>query len=124
MEYRELTNDEVIEWVNPVCIQRGWAELNTNPSQRTCYVIGAFDGIELVGFFAMQLHPFLGPLWTSPDHRSGEVSRRLAEDMDKFMAACQARGVITIADSPVSARLCERYGMVKIESPVYMKTGL
>ncbi len=124
IDYRALTNDEIIEFVNPVCRMKGWAELNITDPYPTCYVIGAFDGVEIVGFFTLQLHPFLGPLWVDSNHSTGEVSRELVESMDKFVKASNVRGVITIADSPVSARLAERHGMTKVESPVYIKVGV
>jgi hypothetical protein len=124
MGYRELTGDEIINDVNPICVARGWAPLNVNDATPTCYVIGAFDDNgKLAGFFCLQLHPVIGPMWVDSENRDGSVSRELAESMDKFIKASNVRGVLAITDSPVSERLAERHGMVKLESPVYISIG-
>lgn len=123
MDYRPLTPDEIVEKVNPDIRARGWAELNVNPETPTCYVIGAFDGPKLAGYFVMQLHPFLGPFVVGPEYRGTEVAFQLVHDMDKFMAASNFRGVITIADSPVTEHLARRHGMTEIDVPVFIKLG-
>ncbi len=118
-EYRWLTDDEIVERVNPVCRERGWAELNVNPLQPTCRVLGAFEGTELVGFLALQLFPVLGPAWVDAEHRDGTVSRELADQMGEFMRTVNARGALVLCESAVSERLCERHGMQRVEFPVY-----
>jgi len=50
---------------------------------------------------------------------AGETSRELATKMYDYLQAQEARGFFAIADSPVTARLCERFEMKKIEAPVY-----
>jgi hypothetical protein len=120
MEYRWLTGDEIIEFVNPVCVQRGWAQLNVNDAQPTCRVLGAFEHVALVGFFCLQLFPVLGPQYVVPDSRDGTVSRELTERMSEFLEEMKVRGWLTICDSPVSERLAKRHGMQKVESPVYI----
>jgi len=119
MTYRWLNGDEIVTDVNPICARRGWALLNVNEAQPTCRVLGAFDGEELVGFMAFSLMPMLGSLWVQPDHRDGTVSRELAVQMHQFLQDADARGFIAVADHPVTERICERFGMARIESPVY-----
>jgi len=119
--YRWLTNDEIVNEVNPICARRGWALLNVNDAQPTCRVLGAFDEFEggLIGFMAFSLMPMIGSLWVQPDHRDGTVSRELAVQMHQFLKDADARGFIAVADHPVTSRICERFGMVKMEAPVY-----
>ncbi len=124
IEYRWLASAELSEWVNPVCKLRGWAELNINDAQPTCRVLGAFDGVEFIGFLAFQLFPVVGPQWVDSDHRDGTVSRELASRMHDFLSESNARGFMVVADSPVSGRICERHGMKKLESTVYVEGGM
>jgi Acetyltransferase (GNAT) domain len=121
MEYRWLDNQEILDLVNPVCRERGWAEMNVNAEQPTCRVKGAFDGNKLVGFLCLQLYPLVSPLYVEPDARDGEVSRELTEQMYQFLHEAKARGVMTVCESPVSERLAARYGMTKLEEPVYIR---
>jgi hypothetical protein len=122
MEYRWLRNDEIENWVNPVCEARGWAVLNISDPP-TCRVLGAFDGIEFVGFMALQLYPVLGPAWADTAHRKGEVSREMADKMHEFLIESNARAALTICESLVSERLAERHGMVRVHEPVFHWLG-
>ena len=121
MEFRWLEGDEIVNLVNPVMVARGWAALNVNEDQPTCRVLGAFDEERLVEVFAFQLYPVLGPLLKiDPDFQdSGKCARELADRMRAFMNEVKARGCLAVADSPVTTRLCERFGMTPIGSPVY-----
>lgn len=120
-EYRFLSEDEVITLVNPVLALRGWPQLNT----ATARVLGAFDGGDLIETFTVQLMPMLGPMIKiNNEHRdNGAVSRELAEKMSAYLSENEARGYLTIADSPLTERLCERHGMKRVESPVFMAVG-
>jgi hypothetical protein len=122
MEYRWLSGDEILEWVNPVCKSRGWAELNVNDAQPTCRVLGAF-GETLVGFAVLQLFPVLGPFFVEPSHRDGTISHELIKQMHEFVRESGVRGVLALCESPVAERLAERHGMTKIVEPVYMLVG-
>ncbi len=123
MTYRWLSNEEIIEFVNPVCRQRGWAELNVNEHQPTCIVKGAFDGVALVGFAVLQMFPVLGPFWADSMHRDGTVSRELAAQMHGYLTESKARGALTICETPVAQKLAERHGMTQVDWPVYMWVG-
>ena len=122
--YRWLKNDEIEAWVQPVIQQRGWALLNINDERPSCRVLGAFDGIEFVGFLVLQMHPVIGPAWSDALHRRGEVSRELADRMHAFLEETHTRGAITICESPVSERLAQRHGMKPVEYPVYEWIGV
>lgn len=118
MTYRWLTPEEIVRDVNPALASRGWSELNTEVAR----VLGAFDGDTPVEVFALQLFPFLGPLLRVDNtyRDNGEVSRVLAQEMEDFLAANEARGCLAIADSPVTERLCQRFGMRRLDSPVFI----
>ncbi len=121
--YRWLELPEIETLVNPVLKSRGYAELNLNEASPTCRVLGAFleDG-SLVESFAFQLYPVLGPLLRhdSSIRDSGETSRQLASVMHEFLTSVEARDFLVIANSPISERLCERFGMKAVAVPVYM----
>ena len=125
MTYEWLTMDQIEELVNPVLAGRGMAVLNINPVQPTCRVLGAWDGGNLIEFFAIQLFPVLGPMVKADStHRdNGEVSRQLTQRMHQFLDSADVRGYLVVADSPITGRLCERHGMVKMVSPVYTANG-
>ena len=125
MDIRWLTDDEIVSLVNPALQKRGWAELNVNPAAPTCRALGGFwDGV-LVEAFAFQLFPVLGPMLKVDNtfRDNGDTSRALAAKMEEWLGEVSARGYLAIADSPVTERLCVRYGMTKIESPVFQKVG-
>ena len=121
MEFRWLTDDEILEQFNPVCQRHGFAEMNVNAQQPTCRVLGAFWDGHLVEALAFQLYPMLGPfLKTDNTFRdAGETARALATKMQEFFDEVQARACLTIADSLITERLCVRFGMDRIQSPVY-----
>lgn len=120
---RWLTFDEIADWVNPVCKQRGWAQLNINTEQPTCRVLGAFEDVQLVAFLVLQFFPVIGPAWVDALHRDGSVSRELADQIHDYLVGVEARGALTICESAVTERLAIRHGMTKIDEPVYMWIG-
>lgn len=116
--YRELEGQELIDAVSSIIEENGWTPLNSNtPLHGEC----AYDGDKLVGFNIFQLFPLVGPMWVDEDYRGSGVPESLALRTIKFMDDVQARGYLVIADNPFTAKLCERYGMKRVESPVYMK---
>ncbi len=123
VEYRWLTDDEIETQVNPVLRAQGWMELNLNSTQPTCRVVGAVEDGRVVGFEVLQLIPAVGPTYVEPERRDGTISRELTAWMSEFLHEIHARGWIVVADSPVTARLAERWGMRKLESPVYVAVG-
>ena len=117
MKLRWLSQGEVLELVNPVCAARGWAELNLDTSR----VLGAFEDGQLVEFFVLQLFPLLGPLLRVDNEKrdGGETTRKLVTEMQDYLEKEQARGSFAVAESPVTRRLCERFGMKPLNVPVY-----
>lgn len=120
MTYRLLTDEEVINQVNPVLAIQGHAQLNIAAAK----VVGAFDESgRLVESLTLQLFPILGPMVRHDNiaRDSGETTRGLVSFMEDYLKEANARGFLTIADSPFTQRLCERYRMKKVDSPVYMQ---
>ncbi len=123
MDYRWLTDEEVETLVNPGIQRHGWAMLNLP----TCRVLGAFDDAgTLVESLAIQLHPLLGPLMRHDNTQrdNGTTSRELTRKMEEYLEETQARGWMVIADHPVTERLCERHGMTRVVSPVFLQVGV
>lgn len=122
MTYEWLTDDQIEELVNPDLARRGMATLNLNPASPTCRVLGAWEDGRLIQSFTIQLFPVLGPMLKHDNlHRdNGEVSRTLANKMQEMLDEANARGYMVVADNPVTGRLCERHGMTRVVSPVYV----
>lgn len=115
MTYSWLTAEEIIS-INPVLAFRGWAQLNTE----TARVLGAYDDDrKLVEIMAIQLYPLLGPLLRLDGTDAGETTRELATRMEAYLIENDVRGVLAVADNPVSERLCKRMEMTKVLNPVY-----
>ena len=113
--FRWLTPTEVLEIVNPLLAHRGWAQLNVDIAR----VYGAFEDEQCVEIMALQLYPVLGPLLRLDGADAGETTRILASHMETYLIESDVRGVLAVADSPLTERLCKRMGMTKVLSPVY-----
>ena len=87
---------------------------------KTCRARAAFANGKLVGFSVVQLFPFAGPLWVDKAYRGTGIAEDLADQTVEWMAEMNARGFIVIADNPTSVQFCEKHGMKKIASPVYI----
>ena len=121
MTLKWLEGGEAVDLLNPIIEAHGWTPLN----DRTCRTLVAFDDGEpeaILGFLVLQLFPLLGPEYVDPAARGAGVMFQLHAEMQKFLVQTQARGVMVIAESEVSKRLCERVGMVPIKSPVFIAT--
>lgn len=109
---------EILEHVNPALKRKGWAELNLD----TCRVLASIDEEgNIVEFFPIQLFPLLGPMLRVDNEKrdAGETTRALAAEMYEYLIAEKARGFLAIAESPITQRLCERFGMTKVRHPVF-----
>ena len=115
MTYKWIEGDD-LKALEPILESRGWTSLNN----KTCRALCAYDGEHLAGFLVLQLFPHCEPLWVSKDYRGTGVAEDLADKMMEFMSKIQARGFMVIADNPAAAALCERHGMRKVESAVYI----
>jgi hypothetical protein len=80
------------------------------------------DG-QIVGISCLQLMPFVGPLWLDKRLRGNGMADKLADDTIQSLLDMKARGWFIVASSPHVPKMCERHGMQRVESPVYITTG-
>jgi hypothetical protein len=105
-----------MERIDPVLATRGWASLNKNMTR----ILIAEDESGKMAFHVFQMVGFCGPLFLPPSMRGTGVAEELADKMFQFLGEMRARGWIAIANSPHAAVLCEKYGMDKLTTPVYV----
>ena len=102
--------------VDSILESQGWMPLNRDTSR---VYLAEQDG-EIAGLSVLQLMPFAGPLWVKKRLRVTGVTDKLADDTIGWLCETRARGWFVVADSPHVPRLCERHGMRRINSPVYI----
>jgi hypothetical protein len=107
--------EEEYPGVNSALALQGWARIN----ERAARVLGAFEGERLVTVLVLQLYPIVGPLLRLDGRDNGEVSRALADEMVEFLDATGARGFLVVCDNPFVERICRRYGMTRVEQPIF-----
>jgi hypothetical protein len=121
--YRWVNGWEAVqdEWdhIESVLMARGWMSLNRNTSR---ILLAELDG-EVIAFNVFQALPYVGPLHVDRKLRGTGIAAELADRMLEFLVNIQARGFLTIAESPHSELLCEQRGMTRVEKPVYVMTG-
>jgi hypothetical protein len=115
-------SNEDWEKIDSLLAIRGWMSLNRATSR--VYLAEDVSTGEVKGFFALQLMPFLGPLYVVPSERGSGLAETLADDMQTFLEDCKYRGGMTIADSPIVGKMCEARGMKRVESPVFVAGGV
>ena len=109
--------DPRMEAVQVIILDRGWTPLNFQTSRARV----AFDEHgQVVAFGIFQLFPMTGPMFVAPEYRGTGIAETLADDLATFLKDAHCRGYLVIADSPHSERLCQMFGMRKVESPVYL----
>jgi hypothetical protein len=113
------TNEDWVRLDN-LLEKRGWSPLNREMSR---ILIAERDG-NIIGFSVLQMLPFAGPLFVERNHRGSGIADKLAADTINYLVDCNARGWFVIADSPHVPKLCERFGMEKVQSPVYITKGI
>lgn len=114
-----LATDEEWERIGLILAARNWMSLN-RPTTRV--LVAEHEG-RLAGFFVFQLVPHAGPFYVRPDLRGSEIGNELADRMAEFFAETHARGVVIVADNPISAQMCIERGMLKVQQPVFVLPG-
>src|SRR5208283_1618022 len=99
---------------------RGAPPLN-RPTTRI--LVAEDESGKLGGFICMCLLPHIEPMWIAPSERGTGLAEELTNQMDKFLREVQVIGFFVVADNPFVVRLCEKFGMERIESPVYRKVN-
>src|SRR5208282_94054 len=124
VEYRDTDGISATkeEWdeIERVLVSRGWMSLNRQTTPRIAL---AEDDKGIAGFFIVQFVPHAGPMWTRPGLRGTKVPQMLVERMYRFLTECEARGIVVVADNPITAKMCETAQLKKVESPVYVFPG-
>lgn len=72
---------------------------------------------EIIGFFVFEIFPIAGPMWIKPDYRSSGLWVKLVE---MILPLAQRKYTYVIASKPETITMCEKLGLKKIESPVYV----
>lgn len=100
---------------------RGWMSLNRMTSR--ILLVEDFEQV-LLGFICFQLVPYVGPIWMHPSERGNGIAEEMARQMWEFLVSVHARGWLAGAESSHGAKLCELFGMTKIEHPMYVVVGM
>lgn len=106
------------EWaaIDFILESQGWMAMN----RATSRVYLAEQGGQIVGISCLQLMPFVGPLWLKKELRGKGIADKLADDTIDWLKETNARGWFIVASSPHIPKMCERNGMHKVTSPVYI----
>jgi hypothetical protein len=120
VSYRWVDNSTISQedWdkVESILASRGWMSLNRNTPIR---ILIAEQGRKMA-FFIFQWLPYCGPMFVPPSLRGTGVAKELATKMVEFLLESQARGWVATAESEHAAKLCEKFGMSLLETPVYV----
>lgn len=115
MEFRWIQGED-IKILNDIVESQGWSPI---PSTSIAFV--AFDDEGLAGFHILQMRPHPEPLYVRPDLEGSGLSADLAGAMAQFLKDTNTNGFICIADTPEAEKLCKKFGMQKVSSPVYVR---
>lgn len=114
LTYRWIQGDELSR-LDKIFKLRGWTPLDKDTSD----AIAVFDGDELVGFHVVQVRVHAEPQYLDKRYRgkgiANEMAAKVIERLPKDM------GIFVIADDPTAAVLCERHGLKRITSPVFVR---
>lgn len=89
-----------------------------NPKLSRIAAVEVVETNEIVGFFCFQLFPHSEPLWIHPDYRNSGVWIKLVE---MLLPLTEKKRTFMIASSPAVVEMCEKLGLKRISSPVYVK---
>lgn len=102
----------------PQIQELGWIPLNPQMAR----AVVAFSGDTIVGFCPFNCVPHID-LWVDKAYRGSGLAQELTEAMVQFLFAVNAPGAYVVADNPHTEALCRKYGMKKIDAPVYFRQG-
>lgn len=104
--------------VHDIIVARGWMPLN----RATCCLLLVEDAMgNLLGFMPFQMIPFTGPLWLHPSVRGEGIADEMATRMEEFLTGADARGWLSICESPHAERICQQHHMTRVDEPVYIR---
>lgn len=116
--YEWRSHRDAVDAVTPIIEAIGWTRLNDSTTL-ICRIAKNEQG-RIIGFYPLQLFPHAEPLWVASDYRGSGVAEQLAEDMRKFLQDAKCRGFMVVADSVHAQKMCESFGMERVQSPVYV----
>jgi hypothetical protein len=110
-------SDEDWDRIEEILKLRGWMALNRSVSR---ILLGEDAQGGIVSFLVFQVIPYVGPLFVVPSYRGNGVAQEMTDMMFQFLGEIKARGWIATAESPHARQIMEKYGMAKVETPVYV----
>lgn len=105
--------------VEDILRRNGWMSLNRHTSR----VLLAERNGSILSLFIFQLIPFLGPVWSDKSVRGTGLADEMTQKMYQFLLESNARGWIALAESEHGRKMCEDFGMQRIEYTAYIKIG-
>lgn len=81
-------------------------------------VIEIEETSEIVGFFCIQLCSHSEPFWIKEEYRKSGLWVKLVE---MILPLAKKSRTFIIAATPETKEMCERLGLKRIESPVYVR---
>lgn len=107
---------EDIHMLDDIIAQEGWSPISESAIAQV-----AIDEKGIAGFHILQVKSHPEPLFVRPDLRGTSLAVELATNMKAFLDTMGITNFIVVADDPAMARLCEKFGMRLVTSPVYVK---
>lgn len=98
---------------------QGWASLNPAMSR----ALVAYDGQTIAGYACFSCIPHINALFLSVQYRGKGLAEAMTDQLVQFLYEVNAPEAYIVASSPHTEQLAQRYGMEKIEYPVYYKRG-
>lgn len=111
----EATKEEITQ-IDFLVDSQGWVKLNLN----TTRVLVAEVSGRITDFSIVQLMPYVGPLYVSPEHRGSAITQQLADETVSFLQSVDTRGWLVMAQSRFVEKMCEERKWPKITHPMYM----
>lgn len=122
--FKWLTTDDdaALNFVYTTIDNLGWQRLPDRSTLFTTHrILGAFDRSDrCVAFHVLQFIPHAEPLYVDALHRHSHLGLDLARLMYAYLMAEGCRGWFAVAENSGVAKLCEQFGMKKLEYPVYI----
>jgi hypothetical protein len=116
-----MASDADWDAIESVLVAKGWLSLNRNVSR----ILVAEDSAgKMVAFNVLQLVPYAGPLHLNRDWRGTGLAEEMNDEMVEYMVESQVRGWLVVAESKFIQDYCEKIGMARVASPVYVKVGM
>src|ERR1700677_2944327 len=119
-EDRERTQPD---WdrIEQVLVAKSWLSLN----RETSWILIAEDSLgKMVAFTVFQLLPYCGPAHVNREWRGSGLAEEMNDEMHEFLVEGQVRGWLVVAESKFIQEYCEKIGMARVVSPVYVKVGM